>query len=400
MNDSQASPLSRDIMLEYFIEGAVPRRHWRIGMELEKMGRDSAGQPIPYDGPGPSVRKVVEFIRERRGGDPLFEGSNVIGLDAPWGSITLEPGGQVEWSSRPAANLSELERSLLDHLAVMRDASDALGVRWLDQALEPDLPIAAMDWMPKQRYRLMREYLGQRGRLAHRMMTQTASIQCAYDYEGPEDWSRKFKAAAAMTPVATALFANSSRMDGADTGFVNFREAIWRETDPARCGLPPIVFGEGFGLEAWIDWILDVPGELLDGASQRPLRLADWLTHVSQVFTEVRSYTYIEVRSADLQPDERAFEVPAFWTGLLYCENALEAALELGAGLDYETWDAAMRSASREGLDGKYGRRGIREVAGEAIATALSGLRGGARCVGDPAVAVGYLEALADRSEL
>ena len=37
--------------------------------------------------------------------------------------------------------------------------------------------------------------------------TQTASIQCAFDFASEDDWARKFRAAALMTPVAVALFA-------------------------------------------------------------------------------------------------------------------------------------------------------------------------------------------------
>ena len=90
-------------------------------------------------------------------------------------------------------------------------------------------------------------------------MTQTASIQCAFDYSDPRDWQRKFRAAAVLSPVATALFANSSRVDGADSGWASFRRRIWSETDPARCGLPPGTFDPGFDVEAWLDWVLDVP---------------------------------------------------------------------------------------------------------------------------------------------
>ncbi|NIM61656.1 MAG: glutamate--cysteine ligase, partial [Acidobacteria bacterium] len=76
-------------------------------------------------------------------------------------------------------------------------------------------------------------YLAARGRLAQRMMTQTASIQVAFDYSDLHDWREKFRLAALLAPVANALFANSSRIDGADTGYKSYRSAIWQETDPA-----------------------------------------------------------------------------------------------------------------------------------------------------------------------
>lgn len=412
--------LTRRALLDYFLEGAVPREQWKVGVEVEKLGRRrSDGRPLPYQDGEASVRRVLEFLIEERSGDPVYEAVNLIGIDAPWGAISLEPGGQVEWSSLPRPTLSALREDVEGHLRAMERVAAALGVRWLDVAVDPELPVHAMSWMPKARYKIMRSYLGKRGRLAHRMMTQTASIQCAFDYADPADWKRKFVAAALLAPVATALFANSSRADGADSGYRSYRQAIWRETDPDRCGLPAVVFDEGFGLEAWLDWILSVPtmflhrarglapssgapfGRLLQRAGCQAVTQEDWETHVSTIFTEVRSYTYIEVRCADLLPDALCFAVPAFWTGILYDERALDEIPGLLAAFhDHEAWMAAMDVAARDGLDGVSGGIRLREAAQRALGLAAAGLSGGARWIGDRADSVGALEELAAKREL
>ena len=59
--------------------------------------------------------------------------------------------------------------------------------------------------------------------------------------------------------MATALFASSPFKDGKPSGLKSTRAHVWTDTDPDRCGVPPIVFDSGFGYEAWIDYILDVP---------------------------------------------------------------------------------------------------------------------------------------------
>jgi glutamate--cysteine ligase len=251
------------------------------------------------------------------------------------------------------------------------------------------------------------------------MMTQSASIQVAFDYSDPDDWARKFKAAALMTPAAVALFANSSIVDGADSGFRSYRQQIWSETDPERCGLPPVVFEPGFGLERWLDHALSVPTifrhrarglvptggipfrELMERSGCDAVKMEDWETHLSTIFTEVRSYGYIEVRSADLQPDDRTFAVPAFWTGLLYHADATRQALRLGAGLDdHESWTAALESAARRGLDGRAGGRPLAELAREALALSRRALLDGAACAGDGAASARFLDALAERHQL
>lgn len=401
----QMPSFTRRQLLDYFRQGALPRERWRVGMEVEKMGRDAlSGRPLPYEDHGPSIRRIIEFYQQQRQGDPVFEGSHLIGLDGLWGTLSLEPGGQVEWSSRPQATLGSLRHELEAHLSVLREAGAALGVRWLALGLDPLHSVTDMHWMPKARYRIMRDYLGQRGRLAHRMMTQTTSIQCAFDYADEQDWKRKFKAAALLAPVATALFANSPDVDGRPSGLRSYRQAIWQETDPDRCGMPAVVFDPGFDMERWLDWMLDVPTifrhrarglvptcgvpfrKLMDLTGCNALKSEDWETHASTIFTEVRSYTYIEVRCADLQPDEHILSVPTFWTGILYQEAALAAAIELASRLDSaEAWQEAMSSAARSGLDGSAGGMSLRELAREALHISQQGLAREAAGVGDAA---------------
>jgi glutamate--cysteine ligase len=407
--------LSRDLLVGYFLGGVEPRREWKVGMELEKMGRRADdGRPMRYDGAGPTVRKVLELYLDRRGGEPIREGERLIGIDAPWGTITLEPAGQLEWSSWPQHSLARLEEALEDHLAILREAAATLGLVWLDVAVEPEHAVTDMPWMPKSRYAIMRDYFRKKGRLAHRMMTQTAAIQCAFDYANPTDWKRKFRAAANLAPVATAMFANSSRVDGRDSGYRSYRHAIWRQTDDDRCGLPWIVFEEGFGIERWVDWLLDVPllfrrrgdglvppdgstfRQLLEGPEGPSLEMEDWASHCSGIFTEVRSYTYLEVRSADLQPDDGAFAVPVFWAASLYDDDAVDAALDLGRDLDHPGWRRAMDSAARRGLEGEIGSRSLREVAARSLGHAAGAMRRGIPC-GDDGRAVRHLERLASR---
>jgi glutamate--cysteine ligase len=378
------------------------------------MGLSSrTGKPLPYEGEEASVKGVLEFILRERGGDPVYEGDHLIGVEGDWGALSLEPGGQVEWSARPARDLATLERSMKEHLRVMEHAAAALGVRWLDRALHPEASVLSMPWMPKARYSIMRAHLGARGRLAHRMMTQTASVQCAVDYADEADWARKFRGAALLAPLAVALFANSSRMDGRETGWRSFRQAIWNETDPDRCGLPSVVFEPEFGTVAWTRWAMDVPtiffrreaglipshGEpfssLLGRCGCDALTLEDWELHLSTLFTEVRSYTYIEARSTDLPIDALLPAVPAFWVGTLYHDAVLDAAIKLLEPIATLTsWREAMDHAARTGLEGTVSGRSLRDFASEVLGLAAWSLRHGAQCADGSFDAASPLERL------
>ena len=392
-------------LADYFRRAFRPRGEWLVGIEVEMMGREAAtSRPLAYESAGPSVRRVIEAYAAARGGALVLEGDRPVGIDGAWGGITLEPGGQVEWSSRPARDLTELATEIDAHLTAMRGVAETVGVSWLDVAVDPSTPLADMHWMPKARYGIMRGIMAKRGRLAHRMMTQTASVQCAFDYASDADWTRKFRAAALMTPIAVALFANSSRVDGKESGWASYRQAIWRETDPDRCDLPDIVFAPQFGIDAWVEWVCDVPTLFLrrengliasGGTPLRPLlsrcgcdavTMEDWELHLSSIFTEVRSYGYLEVRSADLQPGPLVLAVPAFWAGLLYDDGALDDALAMGRIFDDPAkWRRGMDEASRNGLSGRVDGVPIARLAAGVIARSSAALASGAACAGSGA---------------
>ena len=381
--------LTAEALAGSYAAAGKPPSAWGIGIELEKIGVDAASsRPVPYDGSPVSILAVLETFARARPSVLDYEGDRLIALEGAWGTITLEPGGQVEWSSHPDMTLTALATRLAAHLDLLDRAGEAIGIRWLQTALQPDTPLSEMPWMPKERYRIMREYFRSRGRLAHRMMTQTASVQVSLDYDDEEDWREKFRAAFLLAPVVVALFANSSQLEGRDTGYASFRAHIWRDTDDDRCGAPAFVFRETFGFRDWVEYLLDVPamfvqrqGRLVpaDGASWRtfladgidghPVTLDDWRLHASGVFTESRTKSYIELRSADLTRSEHLMAVPAFYTGLLYDRAALEEALgRIGWGRGKrpspDGWTAAMEEAARAGTGGRLNGRPLSDLAG------------------------------------
>jgi len=386
-------------LADLYRQDAKPASRWGVGIEIEKMGVDaSTGRPIPYDAARASVRSVLEFLASARPSVTTHEGPNLIALEGDWGTITLEPGGQLEWSSHPSPTLTALSGRLVKHLELLDSSGESLGIRWLQTALQPDTPLSEMPWMPKKRYGIMREYLAGRGTLGHRMMTQTTSMQVALDYGDEDDWREKFRAAYLIAPVVVAAFANSRFLEGNDTGFASFRAHIWRNTDNDRCGAPAFVFRERFGFEDWVDWLLDVPAMfvarhgrlypaqgvpwrkiLAEGWNGTPMTLDDWRLHVTEVFPEARTKAYVELRSADLVPNDRLMALPAFYMGLLYDAGARAEAIErIGWGPGRRPtpagWIEAMESAARDGLEARLGGRLLRDVAREVFDLARSAL--------------------------
>jgi glutamate--cysteine ligase len=55
----------------------------------------------------------------------------------------------------------------------------------------------------------------------------------------------------------------------------------------------------------------------------------DWFLHLSLYFPDVRFKNYIEVRNHDNQNKENIMAVPAFWKGILYNNDAIDAVEKL-----------------------------------------------------------------------
>src|SRR3546814_9879775 len=70
---------------------------------------------------------------------------------------------------------------------------------------------------------------------------------------------RKFRVSLALQPLATALFASSPFTEGRTHGYLSYRSHIWTDTDPARTGMLPFVFEDGFGYDRYVAYLLDVP---------------------------------------------------------------------------------------------------------------------------------------------
>ncbi|PIV76159.1 MAG: glutamate--cysteine ligase [Rhodobacteraceae bacterium CG17_big_fil_post_rev_8_21_14_2_50_65_11] len=399
---SGGGPIDRHEQLaEYLADGCKPKEDWRIGTEHEKFGycKDTL-KPLPYAG-ARSILAVLEGLRDAHGWAPLVEGGNLIGLEKEGANISLEPGGQLELSGAPLETIHQTCDEVNDHLRDVMDISDKIGVGFIGLGAAPIWTHDEMPLMPKGRYKLMDGYMQDVGTMGTTMMRRTCTVQVNLDFGSEADMVQKLRVALALQPVATALFANSPFFEGKVNGHKSWRARVWRSLDPARTGMLPFVFEDGFGFEAWVDYALDVPmyfvyrdghyinalgqsfrdflkGKLPALPGEKPT-LSDWADHLTTVFPEARIKKYIEMRGADGGPWRRLCALPAFWVGLLYDQSALDAAWDLVKDWDAETREALRVAASVDGLQAEVNGVNMHDLAREAVAIAEAGLAARAR---------------------
>ena len=392
---------SYEQMAEYLASGCKPKEDWRIGTEHEKFGfcKDSL-LPLPYDGER-SIHAVLSALRDRHDWQELREADQLIGLTKDGANISLEPGGALELSGAPLETIHETCDEVNVHLKEVKDIADEIGVGFIGLGAAPTWMHEEMPLMPKGRYKLMDAYMGKVGTMGRTMMRRTSTVQVNLDYSSEADMIQKLRVGIALQPVAVALFANSPFFEGKPNGHKSWRSRVWRDTDNARAGMIPFVFDDDFGFERWVEYALDVPmyfvyrdGKYIDALGQsfrdfldgklpalpgeKPT-LSDWADHLTTAFPEARIKKYIEMRGADGGPWRRLCALPAFWVGLCYEQDSLDAAWDLVKDWDAETREALRVTASVDGLRAKVGNIDMHELSKSVLDIAHAGLAKRAR---------------------
>ncbi len=382
-------------LIEHLSSGCKPKETWRIGTEHEKFAYDRTEyRPLSYDQPG-GIRDLLNGMTEF-GWQPVTEGNNVIALKKNGGAISLEPAGQVELSGAPLETIHQTCGEVNEHLSQVKKVASELDIVFLGLGYRPLWTGDDVPWMPKGRYKIMREYMKKKGNLGTEMMQNTCTVQVNLDFDSENTMVEMFRIGLALQPVATALWANSPFRGGGPNGYLSYRSHIWSDTDPDRTGMLPFVFEDGFGFERYVDFALDVPmyfvyrdgvyhdvsgksfrdflaGKLQGFEGEHP-KPSDWEDHLTTIFPEVRLKKYLEMRGADGGPWARLCALPAFWVGLLYDDQARTDALDLIAD-----WTAEERQQLRErvpvtALNTPFRGETVRDLACKALTISRAGL--------------------------
>ncbi|MBA17277.1 MAG: glutamate--cysteine ligase [Sphingomonas sp.] len=403
-------------LIDYFASGEKPKDRWRIGTEHEKFVYRTEDWRAPsYDEPG-GIRDLLNALTEF-GWKPVEEGGKVIALSGPDGTVSLEPAGQLELSGAPLDNIHQTCGEADRHLQQVKAVGEKLGLGFLGLGMWPDKAREDLPIMPKGRYGIMLNHMPRVGSLGLDMMLRTCTIQVNLDYASEADMAKKFRVGLALQPLATALFANSPFTEKKPNGYLSYRSHIWSDTDPARTGMLPFVFEDGFGYERYAEYALDVPmyfvyrdGKYIDAAGlsfrdflkgRLPVlegelpTMDDWADHLSTAFPEVRLKTFLEMRGADGGPWNRICALPALWVGLLYDQGALDAAWDLVKNWSMDEREALRNAVPKLALDAPLPGGGkLRDIAGEVLDIANAGLTARARLNASGDNETGFLDPL------
>jgi glutamate--cysteine ligase len=255
----------------------------------------------------------------------------------------LEPGGQVEISALPQANLAELFGCVTADLGSLIEILAAEGLVLGQRGTDPHRsPRRILD---TPRYAAMERAFAPIGPHGFTMMCATAALQVCVDVGQPDTVASRWAAVTSLGPVLVAAFANSPNLAGRSTGWASARLRTVLGVDPVRSS-PSAISADPAA--DWARRVLDTPLLCVRGPGERwdaprGTTFADWVAgalgeppttddlayHVSTMFPPVRPHGYFEVRYLDAQDGADWVAPVALLAALMSSQPSVEAVVEL-----------------------------------------------------------------------
>lgn len=311
------------------------------------------------------------------------------------GRLTLEPGGQLELSTRPQRGTAAACSAAAGDLYTLERECSRQGLELV--ALGADPLRRPCRIVTEARYDAMQRHFDRTGPDGVAMMCNTAGLQLNVGVGDDATLLARWRLARALVPVLIASFANSPFGRGGPTGWCSTRLRHWWAIDPTRTAPVPV---DGAPVDAWVAYALAANTMMIrcvDGrwvGLDEPVPFAKWLAeghelgwptdddlayHLTTLFPPVRPRGWLELRIFDALPTPFWQVATAVTVALLDDAEAAAVARDAVTGTE-DRWLAA----AHDGLaDPALAGAARRCFAAAADALARAGADGGIRAVVD-----------------
>jgi glutamate--cysteine ligase len=371
---------------EYLAGGEKKSEGLKIGIEAEHFVVSAeTGFPsshIAEKGGSPVLRALKKHYPEEK-----FSDGELVGLEGGGESVSLEPGGQLEFSLEPKSGLKEIEEAYRSFLERAGEALLPLGCRLAAEGYLPKGGIGSLPLLKKRRYLYMYDYFGKSGLYGRNMMKGTAALQASVDYVSETDFSSKLRIASILSLPLYRITSNAKSFEGGKAQDLA-RLRIWQNTDPDRCGIVPGSLDKAFSYEDYARCLYGSPALVALSAGEpyypgkrtleevfcyRPMGEEDVAYALSMAFFDARAIRFLEIRPADSMPMDASIGYFALIKALFYtdCLEKLGAMFE---GVGGEEYEASLKSLLGDGERASLYGRGAIELCIEILDMAYNAL--------------------------
>jgi glutamate--cysteine ligase len=353
-----------------------------VGLEIEAHLVDlrAVAEAVPW----PRVEQVTESVRA------------VVQRSA----VTVEPGGQLELSGQPEADIVAAVRGLRHDWQGVRLALAQRGLGAAFAGADPLRP--SMRTNPRPRYRAMEQHFAATGRAepGKVMMNSTAALQVNVQAGRKPEWPARVELAHRLGPTMVAIAACSRWLHGSDTGMTSARQANWARLDRRACGPVPGLDlirqaprSDADPAAAWAHFAMSAPVVFVRGRADEAVPVctsvsfgqwasgtvrlcgrrptaADLDVHLSTLFPPVRLRGYLELRYMDVTAPRWWPAIAAVATTLMDDSVAADRAMEATEATARRWAEAARHGLADEALS-ESARRCL-AIAASRVPAALS----------------------------
>ena len=335
MNSKTPIKSASDIV-QFFHNAAVPRNELLIGLEVERSGvYNKDMSPVSYAGSSGYLAILHKLVEEV--GWKIIDqdtNGNIKAIKRGGSEIHIEDDGRLELVSKPRKGLFTLCREYQMHIREINEISEEFGVRWVSMGRQPFATNKEITYIFPSKIKschnhYQKHYPDWEKKIITGWEKKDNSIHVNIGYSSEEDAIEKFQTLLKISPILTAVFANSPLNVKKFSGFLANRAHNTSLICPHRTQIQKIFFEKNFNFARWVNFLLELPMRRIDRKGEQifiPLsfcdylkngfqkyspRIEDFYLHIKSFWGEVRIKNYLEYRGIDCVPPHLLPSIPA-----------------------------------------------------------------------------------------
>ncbi len=337
---------SKADLVESFRRSAVERNDLKIGIEVERSAvYEESLKPVTYNGPR-GYHAILKKLVAEAGWQSLDTDANgnTFALKRGESAIHTEMDGRLELASKPRRKLINLVREYERFSSEIDSISREFGVRWVSTGWQPFSRNKEISLAPKPRGKIMHQYFAKKDE-GDSQLKKTNSVHVNFGYHSESDAVRKFQTLYAVTPIISAMFANSPLNCGRFSGYMGNRLRVGQNFEAQRNQVRDFFFAEDFCFQKWVDFVCDLPMIYIErndkqvlmegktfaqfierGHGRHHAQMKDFSLHMKSCWTEIKLKNWLELRSIDCVPPHLLPTIPALVRGITRNKDSMHAA--------------------------------------------------------------------------
>jgi glutamate--cysteine ligase len=370
----------------------------KIGIEVEKIGLYYENSKPPTYGGKRGYLAILGKMYEELGWEIVSQqGKRISSMKRGNAYLHLESDGRIELAGSPHESIHDLAREMRIHQNEIAEISKIYGIVWIGCGYHPfsrnkditDISDARKDML----LNYFNKHKEKHNDFGLAWFKKTSGIHVNIDYKDEADFARKNKVLTRISPILTAMFANSPFSKKKFTGYMSFRSHVAHANALPQFDIPKDLYDSEYSYDDWINHVLDLPLVTLerDGKWYAPectfrefmnngydnftANINDFDLHTKTAWKDIKSKNVIELRFLDSLPPSLIPSVGALIKGLVYDEYNLKKLEDITAGWSHGDFMQLRGDAAKLGLQATIDGKSALDIATDFIEMAEMALK-------------------------